>query len=166
MSEYDYSFKVVLIGDDTEGKTYFATNFSDSSHHMNYIKTIGLDIHGKTLNALGKTVKILLWELSNEEKFRTHESYYLTSASGAIIISDVRNANLQYDLDSTIQAIEEHVGDIPLIILTFNHDTKEFQAISGVNEMVATNSVANLANESAGFLRGPSIHAGEQCSTN
>jgi len=55
---------------------------------------------------------------------------------GAIIIFDISKSNFRDNLDDTIQMIREQAGDIPIVLLTFNHHSKEIQAVSGVEAML------------------------------
>jgi small GTP-binding protein len=136
MSDYDYNVKVVLTGDDAEGKVYLASKFCKSYFNTDYKHTIGVDFHINTLNVLGKTVKMQLWELLSEERFRSLTPMYYSGAFGAIIVSDISKSDFQYDLDDTIQTIRERAGDIPIILLTFKHHSEEIQAVSGVEAML------------------------------
>ncbi|MFX0030882.1 MAG: hypothetical protein ACFE8B_16835 [Candidatus Hermodarchaeota archaeon] len=145
MFEHDYYVKVVLTGDDTEGKAYLTTNFCKTAYSLEYKHTLGLDFHGKTLTALGKVMKIQIWELLVEERFRAHFPSYYSGALGAIIISDITNPDFQYTLYDDVQMIKERSGDIPIMLLTFDPKTKSFQAVLGVDAMVTAD---NLIDES------------------
>ena len=138
MSDYDYSVKVLLIGDDAEGKAYLANKFSKSYFETDYKCTIGVDFHVNTLRVLGKTVKMQLWELLSEERFRSLAPMYYSGALGAIIIFDISKSDFRYDLDDTIQMIRERAGDIPIVLLTFNLHSEELQVVSGVEPMLTT----------------------------
>ena len=135
MLEYDYMIKVVLIGDETEGKTYFASKFCEDFFVTNYKFTIGIGFYVKTVNVLGKLIKLQLWDLTDEEKFKTLFSLYFKGALGAIIISDISKPDFRNSIDKSIQRINEEIGDIPIIFLTFNGKSREFQTVFGVETM-------------------------------
>ena len=136
MIEYDYFVKVVLSGDNTEGKTFLVTNFCKSYYTEKYKPSIGVDFHSKSLNILGKGMKFHLWELIEQKRFMNHIRTYFRGASGAIIIFDITKADFWYKLNETMQIIVEESGDIPIELLTFNPETKEFQAVLGLEKMV------------------------------
>ncbi|MFX1297857.1 MAG: hypothetical protein ACFFD2_23800, partial [Promethearchaeota archaeon] len=140
MSDYDYLVKVVLTGDDSEGKAYFASRICKGYFNTDYKYTIGVDFHVNTLTVLGRIVKMHLWELVTDERFRSLTPMYYRGALGAIIISDISKADFRYDLDDTIQTIRETVGDIPIILLTFKHHSEEIQVISGVESMLTADN--------------------------
>ena len=140
MSECDYIVKIVLTGNDTEGKAYLATRFSKGYFETNYKYTIGVDFHVNTLSVLGKTVKMQIWELVIRERFKTLASMYYRGALGAIIIFDISKSDFRYELDDTIQMIREEAGDIPIVLLTFQHHSEEIQAVSGVEVMLTADN--------------------------
>ncbi|GFY83564.1 similar to RAS 5 [Actinidia rufa] len=58
--EYDYLFKLLLIGDSGVGKSCLLLRFSDDSYLDSYISTIGVDF----------------WDTAGQERFRTITSIY------------------------------------------------------------------------------------------
>lgn len=57
-SEYDYLFKLLLIGNSGVGKSCLLLRFSDDTYTNDYISTIGVDFKIKTVELDGKTVKL------------------------------------------------------------------------------------------------------------
>ncbi|RRT68907.1 hypothetical protein B296_00003830 [Ensete ventricosum] len=56
--EYDYLFKLLLIGDSGVGKSCLLLRFADDSYLESYISTIGVDFKIRTVEQDGKTVKL------------------------------------------------------------------------------------------------------------
>ncbi|KAL5213780.1 hypothetical protein ABZP36_002932 [Zizania latifolia] len=56
--EYDYLFKLLLIGDSSVGKSCLLLRFADDSYVDTYIRTIGVDFKIRTIELDGKTVKL------------------------------------------------------------------------------------------------------------
>ncbi|XP_040963177.1 GTP-binding protein YPTM2 isoform X2 [Gossypium hirsutum] len=71
--EYDYLFKLLLIGDSGVGKSCLLLRFADDSYLDSYISTIGVDF----------------WDTAGQERFRTITSSYYRGAHGIIIVYDV-----------------------------------------------------------------------------
>ena len=70
-SEYDYLFKLLLIGNSGVGKSCLLLRFSDDTYTNDYISTIGVDFKIKTVELDGKTVKLQIWDTAGQERFRT-----------------------------------------------------------------------------------------------
>ncbi|KAL3649650.1 Ras-related protein RABC2a [Castilleja foliolosa] len=99
-SNYDYSFKVLLIGDSGVGKSSFLLSFiSNSSHDLS--PTIGVDFKIKLINRGGKRLKLTIWDTAGQERFRTLTSSYYRGAHGIILVYDVTRRESFTNLSKT-----------------------------------------------------------------
>ena len=61
-TDYDFLFKLVLIGDVSVGKSCLLVRFADDSFQEDYICTIGVDFRFRTLKLNKFLVKLQIWD--------------------------------------------------------------------------------------------------------
>lgn len=67
--EYDYLFKLVLIGDSGVGKSNLLSRFTKNEFNLESKSTIGVEFATKTLKVQGKVVKAQIWDTAGQERF-------------------------------------------------------------------------------------------------
>ncbi|GAA0169589.1 small GTPase [Lithospermum erythrorhizon] len=88
-SNYDYSFKVLLIGDSGVGKSSLLLSFISHNSVPGFSPTIGVDFKIKQLTVGGKRLKLTIWDTAGQERFGTLISSYYRGAHGIILVYDV-----------------------------------------------------------------------------
>lgn len=92
MTETDFVFKVIIIGNAGTGKSSLLLRFCDNTFTDNYYATIGVDFKIKTVNLENsKTVKLQIYDTAGQERFHTITSSYYHSADGIAIVYDITN---------------------------------------------------------------------------
>lgn len=79
-SEYDYLFKLLLIGDSGVGKSCLLLRFADDTYTESYISTIGVDFKIRTIELEGKTVKLQIVRFSSLSLSRFFFPFFSLSA--------------------------------------------------------------------------------------
>ncbi|GCF01562.1 GTP-binding protein of the rab [Zygosaccharomyces mellis] len=119
-SEYDYLFKLLLIGNSGVGKSCLLLRFSDDTYTNDYISTIGVDFKIKTVDLDGKTVKLQIWDTAGQERFRTITSSYYRGSHGIIIVYDVTDQESFNGVKMWLQEIDRYATSTVLKLLVGN----------------------------------------------
>ncbi|OMO65445.1 Small GTPase superfamily [Corchorus olitorius] len=73
--DYDYLFKVVLIGDSGVGKSNLLSRFTRNEFSLESKSTIGVEFATRSLNVDGKVIKAQIWDTAGQE--RSHSLLFL-----------------------------------------------------------------------------------------
>eukprot|EP01106_Pelomyxa_sp_JSP_P013041 TRINITY_DN3762_c0_g1_i1.p1 TRINITY_DN3762_c0_g1~~TRINITY_DN3762_c0_g1_i1.p1 ORF type:complete len:212 (+),score=65.86 TRINITY_DN3762_c0_g1_i1:1020-1655(+) len=107
-SDYDYLFKLLLIGDSGVGKSCLLLRFADDMYTESYISTIGVDFKIRTIELEGKTVKLQIWDTAGQERFRTITSSYYRGAHGIIVVYDITDTVSFDNVKHWLQEIDRY----------------------------------------------------------
>eukprot|EP01097_Dermamoeba_algensis_P004517 TRINITY_DN292_c0_g6_i1.p1 TRINITY_DN292_c0_g6~~TRINITY_DN292_c0_g6_i1.p1 ORF type:complete len:201 (-),score=23.26 TRINITY_DN292_c0_g6_i1:355-957(-) len=107
-NDYDYLFKILLIGDSGVGKSCLLLRFADDTYTESYISTIGVDFKLRTIELDGKTIKLQIWDTAGQERFRTITSSYYRGAQGIIVVYDVTDQATFNNVKQWLQEIDRY----------------------------------------------------------
>lgn len=69
--DYDYLFKVVLIGDSGVGKSNLLSRFSRNEFSLESKSTIGVEFATRSIHVEDKVVKAQIWDTAGQERYFT-----------------------------------------------------------------------------------------------
>ena len=118
--DYDFIFKVLLLGNSDVGKSSLLLRYVDSVWNDAFVPTIGVDFKVKTLTINEKKVKMQIWDTAGQERFRTVVSTYFRGAHGILLLYDVTNRDSFKNLESWLIEIEKNAKEKVLKILIGN----------------------------------------------
>ncbi|CAJ1353595.1 unnamed protein product [Effrenium voratum] len=87
--DYDYLFKVVLIGDSGVGKSNLLSRFTRDEFNLESKSTIGVEFATKSITTNGKVIKAQIWDTAGQERYRAITSAYYRGAVGALLVYDI-----------------------------------------------------------------------------
>ena len=109
-SEYQYIFKLILIGNSGVGKSSIIQRYMKQTFENSYKCTIGVDFLMKTLEIKNKLVKLQLWDTAGQEKYKSMVSSYYRGANVALVVFDLTD---HYSFDSLPIWIENYYKNGP-----------------------------------------------------
>lgn len=118
--QYDYLFKVLMIGDSGVGKSCLLLRYVDCAHRESYVNTIGVDFKIKTIKLGGKRIRLQVWDTAGQERFKTITSSYYRGAHGVMIVYDIANKETFSNLNKWLNEVETYANEGVLMILVGN----------------------------------------------
>ena len=132
--DYDFIFKVLLLGNSDVGKSSLLLRFVDSVWNESFVPTIGVDFKVKTIEIGDKKVKMQIWDTAGQERFRNVVSTYFRGSNGILLIYDITSRDSFKNLESWLIEIEKHASDNVLKILIGNKNDLENDRVISVEE--------------------------------
>jgi small GTP-binding protein len=129
MTDYDYTFKLMMLGDASVGKTSLTLRYISGFFMEDLKLTIGVDFYSKTTLFNEKKVKLQMWDFGGEERFRFLLSQYCKGANGAFFLYDITNVRSIEHLPEWTQIVRENAGDIPIMLIGSKKDLEEFRTV-------------------------------------
>ncbi|MCO5596429.1 hypothetical protein L7F22_050492 [Adiantum nelumboides] len=130
-AEYDYLFKVVLIGDSGVGKSNLLSRFTRNEFHLESKSTIGVEFATRTIQVDGKTIKAQIWDTAGQERYRAITSAYYRGAVGALLIYDMTKQASYTHVEKWLKELRDHADANIVIMLVGNKsDLVHLRAVS------------------------------------
>ncbi|CAI2380349.1 unnamed protein product [Moneuplotes crassus] len=118
--DYDYLFKIVIIGDSNVGKSCLLIRFADDCFTENYITTIGVDFRFRTLRVEQKNVKLQIWDTAGQERYRTITNAYYRGSDAIILVADCSNKQSFENIPEWLEEVSKYTEDDIRKILLIN----------------------------------------------
>uniref|UniRef100_K7FXM1 small monomeric GTPase n=1 Tax=Pelodiscus sinensis TaxID=13735 RepID=K7FXM1_PELSI len=143
---FDYMFKLLIIGNSSVGKTSFLFRYADDSFTSAFVSTVGIDFKVKTVYRNEKRVKLQIWDTAGQERYRTITTAYYRGAMGFLLMYDIANQDSFSAVQDWATQIKTYSWDNAQVILVGNKCDLEDERV------VATEDGRRLADE---LGRGP-----------
>lgn len=144
--DYDYLFKLLLIGNSSVGKSSLLLRFSDNIfseryqiHWFSFLPTIGVDFKIRTFESSGSTVKLQIWDTAGQERFKTITASYYKGAHGIILVYDITDRQSFKDIENWLAEVDKYGNENVVKMLVGNKSDLE------ANRQVKTEEGKSLA---------------------
>ncbi|KAL5220882.1 hypothetical protein ABZP36_025595 [Zizania latifolia] len=128
--EYDYLFKVVLIGDSGVGKSNLLSRFARDEFSLETRSTIGVEFATKTVRVDDKLVKAQIWDTAGQERYRAITSAYYRGALGAMVVYDVTRRITFENAERWLRELRDHTDANIVVMLVGNKaDLRHLRAV-------------------------------------
>ena len=116
LDEYDFLFKLIIVGDSIVGKTNIMSNYIRDQFNYTSKSTIGVEFGTKIIKINNKKIKAQIWDTAGQERYKSITSAYYKGAKGALIVYDITNKFTFDSVDKWVQDLNSY-GDKNLTLL-------------------------------------------------
>jgi small GTP-binding protein len=129
--DYDYLFKIVLIGDSGVGKSNLLSRFTRNEFNLESKSTIGVEFATRSIQTDGKTIKAQIWDTAGQERYRAITSAYYRGAVGALLVYDIAKHVTYENVERWLKELREHADQHIVIMLVGNKcDLRHLRAVT------------------------------------
>jgi Ras-related protein Rab-1A len=102
-TEYDYVFKILLIGNTGVGKSSLLMRFASDIFSESFLPTLGVDFKIRTMQAGEKLLKLQIWDTAGQEKFKNIVASYYRGTHGILLVFDITDKNSFLDVQTWME---------------------------------------------------------------
>jgi small GTP-binding protein len=135
------SYKIILAGDSGVGKTTLVYRYIKGKFRDDFKQTIGVDFYVKNnLKIDGNDIKLQIWDLGGEEKFRSFLRGYIKKSDGVLFLFDLNNINSLNQIGEWMGIMREVNTETPILLVgaksdLFKRDEKSLEFINTLDKI-------------------------------
>ncbi|KAF1754427.1 hypothetical protein GCK72_020988 [Caenorhabditis remanei] len=129
--EYDYLFKVVLIGDSGVGKSNLLSRFTRNQFDLETKSTIGVEFATRSMMIEGKKIKATIWDTAGQDRYRAITSAYYRGTLGALVVYDIAKHQTFENIERWLKELRNHADqqDISIMLVGNKTDLRHLRAV-------------------------------------
>jgi len=106
-----------MLGDDSAGKTAMTKRYCYNIFNPSESLTIGVDFHVKTVEMNESKIKLQIWDVGGEERFRFLLPTYCLGANAAFLLYDVTKPSTLDNISEWTTIVRQRGGNIPIMLV-------------------------------------------------
>ncbi len=122
----EFIFKIILIGPGAVGKTSLLERFVHNRFSGKYELTIGVDFLTKTMEIGADSVRITIWDIGGQDRFKFMRNRFYDGARGALLVFDLSRGQTYKDIKKWLNEFRQFAGNkVPFILIGNKADLLE-----------------------------------------
>ena len=128
-SEYDLSFKIIVVGDSGVGKSCLTMKGTKNHFEECYSPTVGFEFFTFNIRINDKNIKLQIWDTCGQEAYRSLITSFYRNSSLAIIVYSIDN-RISYDnIETWLNEIKTQANPETKIFLIGNKTDLDDQRV-------------------------------------
>jgi small GTP-binding protein len=109
---YDYQFKIVMIGDTGVGKSSILRRFVDGSFSpTSSSSTVDVDFKHHIIKVGKNRVKFQIWDTAGQEQYNTITTAYYRGAEGIFVVYDTTSENTLKHVSNWVREVDRYANE-------------------------------------------------------
>ena len=128
---FDLSFKIIIVGDSAVGKSCLSIKATRNYFEDFYSPTVGFEFLTFNVKVDEKIVKLQIWDTCGQEVYRSLISSFYRSASLAIIVYSIENADSFNNIEKWLNDIKTQSNpDVKIFLIGNKADLEDKRKIT------------------------------------
>jgi small GTP-binding protein len=115
-------YKVLLVGDGNVGKTSLVRCYCDGQFEESRILTIGVDFQIKTVKLRGRDIRLSLWDVAGQDRFRLFRDQFYAGTMAAALVYDATAPATFFNLRRWRDEVSDVVPNVPMVVVANKTD--------------------------------------------
>ena len=116
--KYDFSFKMIVIGDAGVGKSCLASRAIKNIFETDYCATIGFEFLSFTTKIENKIIKLQIWDTCGQEAYRSLISSFYRNASLAMMVYSINSRESFIHINQWLKEVRlQSHPDVKIILI-------------------------------------------------
>ena len=130
-TEYDLSFKIIVVGDSGVGKSCLTIKATKNIYEDNYTPTVGFEFFTFNIRINDKNIKLQIWDTCGQEAYRSLITSFYRNSSLAILVYSIDNINSYNNIESWLNEIKSQANpEIKIFLIGNKTDLENERQIS------------------------------------
>jgi small GTP-binding protein len=149
-----YTYKLVVVGDPSVGKTSLIRRYADKKFDESYLPTIGADFTIKQIDLeednIVRQIMLTIWDMGGHVGFQRIRDLYYPGANVSLVVFDLTVRETFEHVESWLEDVKSHCGeDIPVIVLANKNDLPDRAVSQDEIDAFASNKSVKIFETSA-----------------
>mgnify|MGYP000986712350 FL=1 len=125
-TEYDYFFKIVVVGPANSGKTSLIRQYCSREFYEDYDPTFGMQNKIKKALFSDTVVQLSIWDTPSDERFRPNITFQASGADAIVFVYDSTDQNSLTELTTLLEELypEVNLSQTHLCLISTKKDKK------------------------------------------
>ena len=149
---YDYTVKVILVGDSAVGKTCLVWRGVHGEFKDRYDVTVGSEFSTYVCSVNGRVMKMQVWDTCGQEAQRSLARIFYKGSNCVVLVYDITRPETFEHLDNWLRDVKDVVRPDTLLFLVGNMADEEHRrqvTRATVDKLIAKEEIAYYAETSA-----------------
>ena len=130
-TEYDLSFKLIVVGDSGVGKSCLTMKGTKNIYEENYTPTVGFEFFTFNIRIGDKNIKLQIWDTCGQEAYRSLITSFYRNSSLAVLVYPIDNRISYENIDSWLNEIKSQSNpEIKIFLIGNKTDLEEQRQVT------------------------------------